>query len=374
MVTLVALTYGQAASIASLGLDTALVHFGARGSGDLKVLARRALTAAAAQGLLAAAVGWVLLRTVLESKVAPAAGAVTVAALAAPASLVMTHGHAVLRAAGRLVEASVLEVVAAVSILAVIVGGVVADRLDIAVVAAAAGAAASALLTTLLLHRLPGAGGGSAAPSWSPLLRYGLAGHVGTVFQNLNYRVDVFLVALMLSTTDVGVYAVGVSLAEGLLLLPNAMGTVVMQRAARSADEHRATEITLRLSLLVAVAGGAVLALVSPWLVPAVFGREFEGASTAILALLPGILSLVVWKTFVNDLAGRGFPGVKSTSAAVALVATLLGDVLLIPPFGIVGAAAASSVAYTAAAVVAARRHAAVTGRPFRAVALGPLR
>ena len=372
VVALVALTYGQAASIASLGFDSALLHFGARAQDDLKALARRGLLTAVGQGLVAAVVGWVLLRTLLSSQVSPARGAITIAALAAPAVLVVAHGHAVLRAAGRLVEASVLEVVAAVTTLTVVVGGVVTDRLGMAAAGAAAGSGLCGILTAVLLQRLPGAGGAGRAPaSFGTILRYGLAGHVGTVFQSLNYRVDVFLVALLLSATDVGIYAVAVSLAEALLLLPNALGALVMQRAALDPSSVRATQLTLRLGLAVATVGGVVVAVVSVRLVPLVFGREFAGATAAILALLPGILALVVWKTLVNDLAGRGFPTVKSVSAGLALVVTLAADLVLIPSFGIAGAAAASSAAYAAAAAVAAQHYRSATGRSLCGVVRG---
>ena len=371
VVALVALTYRQAAVMASLGLDSALLRFGSRSPNDIKVRARQSLAVGIGQGLLAAVAGWVLLRTVLAGAVVPAAGAVTIAALAAPAVLVLNYGNAALRAAGRLVEASVLEVVAASSTLAVVVAGVVTDRLWLAVFGAAAGTALGAVLTALMVQRLPEPIDPARPPSWRALLGYGLTGHLGTVFQNLNYRIDFYLVALLLSTTDVGVYALAVSLVEALLLLPDALGVVVMQRAAARPGATRATEVTLRVGLAVAAAGGVVLALASHWLVPLVFGRELSGATAAILALLPGVLAIAVWKTLVNDLAGRGHAKVKSTSAGAALVVTLAGNLALIPAFGVVGAAAASSLAYWTAALVAARSYRRLMGRSVRAVVLG---
>ena len=44
---------------------------------------------------------------------------------------------------------------------------------------------------------------------------------------------------------------------------------------------------------------------------------------------------------------GRGRPGLPSILAGVAIVVTVVLDVLLIPPFGAVGAAVASTCAYT---------------------------
>ena len=371
VVALVALTYRQAAVLATLGLEFALLHFGARAPGQLRALGRRALLVAAGQGLVAAAAAWLVLRTLLAGEVAPAGAAVTIAALSAPAFLVMGYGGAVLRASGRLVEAAALEVAAAAGTLAVVVAGVVTDRLWLAVTGAAAGTTLAALLTVVMVRRLPASGEPSSVPRWGALLRYGLAGHLGTIFQNLNYRVDFYLVALLLSTTDVGLYALAVSLAEALLLVPDALGFLVMQRAAASPRAGRATEVTLRLSVGAAVGGGVVLAVGSRWVVPAVFGAGFDVVADAILALLPGVVALAVWKTLVSDLSGRGLPSVRSTSAGVALAVTVVGNLLLIPPFGIVGAAAASSAAYAAAAAVAARRYRSAVGRPLHAVLSG---
>lgn len=55
----------------------------------------------------------------------------------------------------------------------------------------------------------------------------------------------------------------------------------------------------------------------------------------------------------MNDLSGRGYPTAKSYTAGVAVVLTLVLDTLLIPGWGIAGAALASSIAYTAALVAA---------------------
>lgn len=371
VVALVALTYRQAAVMASLGIDSALLHFGARDPAAARERGRRALLVGIGQGLLAALAGWVLLRTVLAGSVSPARGALTIAALGAPAVLVLNYGNAVLRATGRLVEAAAIEAVASIATLAVIVTGVVTDRLGLAVAGTAAGTALGAAVAAIFVQRLPAAAGAPGTPVWRSFIRYGLAGHVGTVFQNLNYRVDFYLVALLLSTTDVGVYAVATALAEALLLFPDALGVVVMHRAAATPLAVRATQVTLRLGLVVGAVGGVALAVASRWIVPAVFGPAFGGAADAILALLPGVLAVAVWKTLVHDLAGRGHPSVKSTSAGVALVVTLAGDLLLIPPFGIVGAAAASSAAYAAAAAVAARSYRRVMGRSLSAVVLG---
>ena len=48
-----------------------------------------------------------------------------------------------------------------------------------------------------------------------------------------------------------------------------------------------------------------------------------------------------------NEIAGRGYPHYNSLNAFLSLVITVIFDLLLIPRYGILGAAMASSLAYT---------------------------
>jgi Na+-driven multidrug efflux pump len=71
--------------------------------------------------------------------------------------------------------------------------------------------------------------------------------------------------------------------------------------------------------------------------------------------LLVGVVALSVHKVLASDLSGRGMPQYPSLTSALALAATLTGDLLLIPRFGIVGAALASTLAYTLQTIVLLR-------------------
>ena len=88
------------------------------------------------------------------------------------------------------------------------------------------------------------------------------------------------------------------------------------------------------------------------WALPFVFGRSFVDSVLPVRILLPGIVALGLWKITCNDMAGRGHPQYKSYSAGIALLITVLLDIIMIPRLGIAGAALASSVAYTIATLV----------------------
>ena len=67
-----------------------------------------------------------------------------------------------------------------------------------------------------------------------------------------------------------------------------------------------------------------------------------------MLLLLPGVVLLGGAKVLTNEIAGRGYPHYNSLNSGLALVLTVIFDLVLIPRYGVVGAALASSLAYTA--------------------------
>jgi Na+-driven multidrug efflux pump len=71
-----------------------------------------------------------------------------------------------------------------------------------------------------------------------------------------------------------------------------------------------------------------------------------------------------------NDLRGRGRPGTSSLLAGVMMVATIALDLVLIPPFGYVGAAVASLAVYVLFGVVSVIVLARLLGLPARTLVL----
>ena len=68
--------------------------------------------------------------------------------------------------------------------------------------------------------------------------------------------------------------------------------------------------------------------------------------------LMPGVVALSISKVLSGDLAGRGLLQYGAYASAISLVVTVICDLLLIPRWGIVGAAIASSLSYCSAALL----------------------
>lgn len=184
-------------------------------------------------------------------------------------------------------------------------------------------------------------------------VRYGSKVHLGVIAQFLNYRLDMLLIAHFLNATNVGYYAIAVGLAERLWMIPGSMGTVLFPRVS-AIENTRANQLTPRVSrntLFIAFILSLGLMVLAKPLIQLLFGERFLYSVKPLMILLPGIVAFSVCKVLANDLAGRGRPEFNGFAALVSLGVNIPLNLLLIPRWGISGAAFASTVAYTLAAV-----------------------
>jgi O-antigen/teichoic acid export membrane protein len=180
------------------------------------------------------------------------------------------------------------------------------------------------------------------------MLPYGLKSHAGNVAGFTNERADQAVISLFLSSANLGWYAVAVTLASALGLFSSAMSLIAFPVVAGADREtmrrylSRFTQISLVMSVLIA----AVLMVTLPLLITVFFGSAFLPATNAARILL---LAGVVLST--NRLLSYGLkafnrplvPGIAELLAAGVTVACLA---LLLPFFGLAGAALASLLAY----------------------------
>jgi O-antigen/teichoic acid export membrane protein len=181
------------------------------------------------------------------------------------------------------------------------------------------------------------------------LLRYGSRIQVGSIFQLLNYRLDVVILQFYVSLSTVGYYVVAQTLAELVLTLARAFqGSVLPLVSHYEGDERQnvTTRNSLRHHGVLAFAALLLNAAFGPLVIVFAYGAAFHPAIVPMLILLPGMWFVGSANVVMGDLSGRGRPGVASALSGGVVVVTVVLDLLLIPPFGMVGAAVASLVAY----------------------------
>jgi O-antigen/teichoic acid export membrane protein len=187
------------------------------------------------------------------------------------------------------------------------------------------------------------------------MIGYGARVAVGWIFDLLNSRVDVLLLQVLTGLTAVGFYVIAQIVAELTLAFATAIQATVLTLTARSEGEPTQADTTissLRHQTLLTAASIALIAVAGPLLIHFGYGSAFDDAITPMLILLVGMLPLGAGAVVTGNLRGRGRPGTASTIAGATVCVTLLLGLLLIPPFGVHGAALASVGAYTFYGVV----------------------
>jgi O-antigen/teichoic acid export membrane protein len=193
-------------------------------------------------------------------------------------------------------------------------------------------------------------------PLLGRMVRYGARLQVGSLFQLLNYRLDVIVLQFFQPLAQVGYYIVAQVVAELVTRLSSAFQSSVLplvSHADTDEDRDRTTIAALRHQALLTAVAIAVVAAAGPLLLVFAFGPEFRASIVPMLIILPGIWFLNTGVVVGAALGGRGRPGTASLLSGVALVVTVALDLALIPQFGVTGAAVASLCSYAAYGIAA---------------------
>jgi O-antigen/teichoic acid export membrane protein len=211
----------------------------------------------------------------------------------------------------------------------------------------------AAILLLILFYRKVLAGNSELRLNLTALkdmLHFGVQGFVGNIFNFLNYRLDMFIILFFLDQKALGFYSISVLFSEKIWLVPNSISIVLFPHVAANSQKQEITPFICRTSVWLTFILALALFFVADSIIRMLFIEEFVASVLPLKILLPGIISLGIMKILSADLAGRGKP-ILLTITSVATVITNFGaNWLLIPRFGIAGAALASTLSYTISA------------------------
>lgn len=183
------------------------------------------------------------------------------------------------------------------------------------------------------------------------LARHSRGAHFSNILAFANYRLGYYFVAHYADVRAVGVLSVGVALVEAIWLIPRSAALVQYVDLVHSATAGPLPDAALRVARLTVLGtAAAVVALVAlpVVLLTAIFGPEFGAARPVMVLLAPGTVLMAVQMLISSYFAGLARYRVNNLASIVGLVVTLLACALLIPRFGIRGAALAATLSYAA--------------------------
>ena len=175
----------------------------------------------------------------------------------------------------------------------------------------------------------------------SALLSFGSKIWLGAVASMLMARLSQLLVIPLSDAAQLGILVVAITISDVPFIVAQTVRDVVFGADSARADPERLA-LTARLTTLIALAGSLVLGGSLPLWISRLFGEGFEEAIGPTWLLLASSVILVPGLIAGAGLASAGRPGLRSMALVVALVTNLVGLVVLVPPLGALGAAAAA--------------------------------
>jgi O-antigen/teichoic acid export membrane protein len=187
-----------------------------------------------------------------------------------------------------------------------------------------------------------------------PMLLFSGIGYLSIVVNLINYRFDIWVVDHHQGTMALGLYAVAVGLGQLLFHVPEPFSRVVQPFLyGQKGDEMMGRYRTVaRINFTLVLSLAILLALSADLVVPLLFGREFQGSVFALRLLLPGIVFSSASKLLATLVVQRGYQHFNLYATIVGAVVTVFLALLLIPMWGIEGAALASTISYLAILLV----------------------
>jgi len=208
--------------------------------------------------------------------------------------------------------------------------------------------------TWFVLKELKFRGIGNMSQVVKAILENGLIIQLCNVIQILNYRLSYFILEDKFGLAALGVFSTASIVAESIWLISRSISLVQYSGIVNSDDPGYNRRLSIRMAKLSLV--GSMMAYIPLILLPGsfyalVFGQEFRGLGEQIIIYSPGILALAFSTVFGHYFAGLGQNMINLWASLTGFVVTVIAAFILIPRFGINGAAFSVSLSYIASAV-----------------------
>ena len=179
------------------------------------------------------------------------------------------------------------------------------------------------------------------------MLNYGSRTHIGQLSSYMNQRLDQLLLTLFLKGPDVGIYVAAVAFAEALAVIPRAIGTVTLAQGSNTdrAGASRWVRRSVVASSLYLLPAVILLWFLSPYVIPGLLGPAFAPAVGPCRILSLGACASGLATVLYEAARSINRPEIASYAELLGLVIMVALLTILLKPYGVIGAALASTAA-----------------------------
>jgi O-antigen/teichoic acid export membrane protein len=335
------------ATVGALGIPDALTFQTARRTAPLGTIVGTTLAVTAVQSAVLVAVGVALVPLVSSSGLAYVALSFIPLSLMTLCLLNVLNGLGRARAYQALRVAVLVNIAVGLAVLTVASRVIVERALYVHLGAhLLVGVAALALLL-----REPGIRLGIDRQFARSTFAFGVRSHLHGVATLLNERLDQLMISVLLAPASLGLYVIAVTLTSATSLVGSSVALVALPEVARlhaPVEQLAAVRRHLRITAALAVVVTVPLVALAPRLIQLFFGSSFSPVGNVCRVLLVAGMLLSVSRALAALLTAVNRPLDAGFAEGGGLVVTAVALAVLLPPFGLMGAAIASLVAYGA--------------------------
>lgn len=189
------------------------------------------------------------------------------------------------------------------------------------------------------------------------ILSFGSQVFTANAINKVNYHADIILIGYLLTPVQVGYYSVAIGLTRFFWIIPQSIQKISYPIISefwkeKSPSMSRLIDKNIKYSISILLPMGLGVGLFSKQIITIIYGEQFIHAVLPFLVLLVGTIILGIVKSIGGSLPGVGRPDLAVKKVGVSALLNVFLNVLLIPQYGILGAAIATTCSFTVEAVL----------------------
>lgn len=167
------------------------------------------------------------------------------------------------------------------------------------------------------------------------------------ICMTINYNIDIQMMKHYDNVTlaDIGIYGVGVALAQKIWLIPDAMKDILLSKLVKGKKEDEVARV-IRLNVFVTILGVIFLALIGKPLILILYGSSFKDAYMVLLLMILGVVGMIYYKMVYSYNISQGKRLVNLYFLGGAAVIHTLLNFIAIPMYGMWGALVSTVISY----------------------------
>lgn len=196
------------------------------------------------------------------------------------------------------------------------------------------------------------------AKNTKKMLVFGAQIFAGNAINMINYQADTIMIAYFLTATDVGYYGVAVGLSKFFWLIPRAIQTITYPATSEywAKKNHAALQMmidrSMKYTACILFPVGMGVGFFAKHIITLIFGGGFIESVLPLQILIVGTVIYGVVISIGGSVTGIGRPDIGLKIVGISATTNIVLNVLLIPTYGITGAAVATAVSLFVASLL----------------------